>query len=45
MWKYFLLTGLNIEDEVDFDHVLVKILFYLDQKIDKVISNQEKILN
>ncbi len=34
----------HIEDEVDFDPVLVKILFYLDQKIDKVISNQEKIL-
>lgn len=35
----------HIEDEVDFDPVLVKILFYLDQKIDRVISNQEKILN
>ncbi len=35
----------HIEDEVDFDPVLVKILFYLDQKIDKVLSNQEKILN
>ncbi len=35
----------HIEDEVDFDPVLVKILFYLDQKVDKVISNQEKILN
>jgi hypothetical protein len=35
----------HIEDEVDFDPVLVKILFYLDQKIDKVISNQKKILN
>ena len=35
----------HIEDEVDFDPVLVKILFYLDQKIDKVISNQEKILS
>lgn len=34
----------HIEDEVDFDPVLVKILFYMDQKIDKVISNQEKIL-
>jgi hypothetical protein len=34
----------HIETEVDFDPVLVKILFYLDQKIDKVISNQEKIL-
>jgi hypothetical protein len=34
----------HIENEVDFDPVLVKILFYLDQKIDKVISNQEKIL-
>ncbi len=34
----------HIEDEVDFDPVLVKILFYLDQKINKVISNQEKIL-
>jgi len=34
----------HIEDEVDFDPVLVKILFYLDQKVDKVISNQEKIL-
>jgi hypothetical protein len=34
----------HIEDEVDFDPVLVKILFYLDQKIDKVISNQERIL-
>jgi len=34
----------HIEDEVDFDPVLVKILFSLDQKIDKVISNQEKIL-
>jgi hypothetical protein len=33
----------HIEDEVDFDPVLVKILFYLDQKIDKVISNQERI--
>ncbi len=35
----------HIEEEVDFDPVLVKILFYLDQKIDKVLSNQEKILN
>ncbi|GAX60402.1 type IV pilus assembly protein [Candidatus Scalindua japonica] len=34
----------HIEDEVDFDPVLVKILFYLDQKIDKVIANQDKIL-
>jgi len=34
----------HIADEVDFDPLLVKILFYLDQKIDKVISNQEKIL-
>jgi len=34
----------HIEDEVDFDPVLVKILFYLDQKIDKIISNQEMIL-
>ena len=34
----------HIEGEVDFDPVLVKILFYLDQKIDKVISNQEKII-
>jgi hypothetical protein len=34
----------HIEDEVDFDPVLVKILFYMDQKIDKVISNQEMIL-
>jgi hypothetical protein len=35
----------HIEDEVDFDPVLVKILFYMDQKIDKIIANQEKILN
>ncbi len=34
----------HIEKEVDFDPVLVKILFYLDQKIDKMIANQEKIL-
>jgi len=34
----------HIEDEVDFDPVLVKILFYLDRKIDKIISNQEMIL-
>jgi hypothetical protein len=34
----------HIEDEVDFDPVLVKILFYLDQKIDKIISNQDIIL-
>ena len=34
----------HIEDEVDFDPVLVKILFYLDQKIDKIISNQDRIL-
>ena len=34
----------HIEDEVDFDPVLVKILFYLDRKIDVVLSNQEKIL-
>jgi len=34
----------HIEDEVDFDPVLVKILFYLDQKIDKIIYNQERIL-
>jgi len=34
----------HIEGEVDFDPVLVKILFYLDQKIDKVIANQEKII-
>ncbi len=34
----------HIEDEVDFDPVLVKILFFLDQKVDKVLSNQEKIL-
>ncbi len=35
----------HIEDEVDFDPVLVKILFYMDQKMDKLIANQEKILN
>ncbi len=35
----------HIEDEVDFDPVLVKILFYMDQKMDKIITNQEKILN
>lgn len=35
----------HIEDEVDFDPVLVKILFYMDQKMDKIISNQEKILS
>ena len=34
----------HIEEEVDFDPVLVKILFYLDRKIDMVLSNQEKIL-
>lgn len=34
----------HIEDEVDFDPVLVKILFYMDQKINKVIANQDKIL-
>ncbi len=34
----------HIEDEVDFDPVLVKIMFYLDQKIDIILSNQEKIL-
>ena len=35
----------HIEDEVDFDPVLVKILFYMDQKMDKIIANQEMILN
>ena len=35
----------HIEDEVDFDPVLVKILFYMDQKMNKIIANQEKILN
>ncbi len=35
----------HIESEVDFDPILVKILFYLDQKIDIILSNQEKILN
>ncbi len=35
----------HIEDEIDFDPVIVKILFYLDKKIDRIISNQEKILN
>ncbi len=35
----------HIENEVDFDPVLVKILFYMDQKMDKIISNQEKILS
>ncbi len=34
----------HIEDEVDFDPVLVKIMFYLDQKLDIILSNQEKIL-
>lgn len=34
----------HIEDELDFDPLLVKIMFYLDQKIDIVLSNQEKIL-
>lgn len=34
----------HIEDEVDFDPVLVKILFYIDRKIDVVLSNQEAIL-
>ena len=40
----FVFDWSHIEDEVDFDPVLVKILFYLDQKVDKVIFNQEKIL-
>lgn len=40
----FVFDWSHIEAEVDFDPVLVKILFYLDQKVDKVISNQEKIL-
>ncbi len=35
----------HIEDEEDFDPVLVKILFYMDQKMNKIIANQEKILN
>ncbi len=35
----------HIENEVDFDPVLVKILFYMDKKIDKIIANQERILN
>ncbi len=35
----------HIEGEVDFDPILVKILFYLDKKIDIILSNQEKILN
>ncbi len=34
----------DIEDEIDFDPVLVKIMFYLDQKIDIILSNQEEIL-
>lgn len=34
----------DLEKEEDFDPLLVKILFYLDKKIDKVISRQEEIL-
>ena len=34
----------SIEDEEDFDPVLVKILFHLDQKIDKVLARQDEIL-
>ncbi|MHC4454370.1 MAG: PilZ domain-containing protein [Planctomycetota bacterium] len=34
----------HIEDEVDFDPILVKIMFYLDQKIEIVVFNKEKIL-
>ncbi len=34
----------HIEDEVEFDPVLVKILFYLDQRIDVILANQEEIL-
>jgi len=34
----------SIEDEEDFDPVLIKILFHLDQKIDKVLARQDKIL-
>lgn len=33
-----------IEDEEDFDPVLVKILFRLDQKIDVVLARQDEIL-
>ena len=34
----------SIEDEEDFDPVLVKILFHLDQKIDMVLARQDEIL-
>ncbi len=34
----------TIEDEEDFDPVLVKILFRLDQKIDIVLARQDEIL-
>jgi hypothetical protein len=34
----------SIEDEEDFDPVLVKILFRLDQKIDIVLARQDEIL-
>ncbi len=34
----------SIEDEEDFDPVLVKILFHLDQKIDLVLARQDEIL-
>ena len=34
----------SIEDEEDFDPVLVKILFHLDQKIDIVLARQDEIL-
>ena len=33
-----------IEDEEDFDPVLIKILFHLDQKIDIVLARQDEIL-
>jgi hypothetical protein len=34
----------SIEDEEDFDPLLVKVLFHLDQKIDKVLARQDEIL-
>ena len=34
----------SIEEEEDFDPVLVKVLFHLDQKINKVLARQDEIL-
>jgi len=42
--KTFSFDWSAIEDEEDFDPVLVKILFHLDQKIDIVLARQDEIL-